>query len=169
MRFARKRSQNRIQCFSIANLAQALANTRRTRCDRSVDFDEHRSTFWNWVEGPNRYSAFQAMKNAHACQARLTDLRRADEIETALGRKAHCCLTKFANAQASPTESEEVAAIIQLSKMATNFAVSNETRGRKMLVIGRETIDHFPKRMRVGWGLGPARKVCALIGEGQRG
>jgi hypothetical protein len=66
------------------------------------------------------------MKNAHSGQTRFTYLCCADEVETALRRKAHLGLPVFANSQAASPDSEAITAIVQLSEVPTDFTVGEK-------------------------------------------
>src|SRR6185369_11579333 len=69
--------------------------------DGGVDFDDYRAALRQGIHRPDRQAAGQTVKQAHAGEARLADLGRADEVEIGIGPAAHGLLSALGQAEAA--------------------------------------------------------------------
>src|SRR5690606_15147282 len=97
-----------IKRLAIANLAAPRRQPGCTRCEAGVNFDQNRPLRRYRVERPERNAAAEAVEEAHSREARLADLRCANEIEIADARRLlGGALMPFDDAQPSAPLAEE--------------------------------------------------------------
>jgi len=144
VRLAGEVGERRIERHRVAHLAEALADAGSAGGDRGVDFDDYRTLLGQRIEWPDGHAAGEAVQYAHAGEARLADLRRADEVEAARRGQAHCALAVLANTHSACAAGEQVAAIAMLAEMAADFRVGQQAGDGEMRIGGRGIVDHLP-------------------------
>jgi hypothetical protein len=140
------------------------------RGEAGVDFDDDRAGARDRIKRSDRNVATKLMQHPHAGQAGFADLRRAHQIETAIGAQTQLGLTMFDHSEAAHRATEQIPTLAALPEMALCFRVCDETARREMRVVGTEPIDKGPQRGGVGRAFGPAGKIRAGIckREGRR-
>src|SRR5690606_6281789 len=103
------------------------------------------------VERPERNAAAEAVEEAHSREARLADLRCANEIEIADARRLlGGALMPFDDAQPSAPLAEEIPDDAPaMAKMTLGFRVRQKGGGFKMRIVRRDPVDERPKRANV--------------------
>src|SRR5688572_18234884 len=89
-----------------ANFGAAGRASGGERGDRRVDFDDDRAALRERIEGPNRYRTGQRVQDSHPAQARLADLRRADQVEVRIRPAAQPLLRALGHAEAAASAAE---------------------------------------------------------------
>ena len=136
-----------IEASTIAQFAAALAHPGGARGDRGVDFHDQRAAIGDAIERPDGHAAGEAMEHAHSGQARLADLRRADEVEAAHWRHPAAALSVFDNTEAARTAAKFCAlASTVAAEVGRKDRVIGKTARAQMRLVGASFVDQFPQR-----------------------
>src|SRR3546814_17427488 len=112
---------------------------------------------------------YTTLFRSHARQARLADLRRADEVEIADARRLlRRALMLLDDPEPPRTGREQVADIAAtVAKMAPRVGMREKGARLIMRIALREPFDQRPERPNLGGARRPIGKIGARVGQGE--
>ena len=129
-----------------AQLGAPRRATGGERGDRCIDLYRDRPVRGQRVERPQGEPSADAVQHAHAGEARLAHLRRADKVEIARRAASQRALTVMLGyAQAADTAPEQIAlASAMAAEMARNLRIVDKGPCAQMRFVGADPVDQRP-------------------------
>jgi predicted ATP-dependent serine protease len=103
------------------------------------------------------------MQHPHSGQARFTDLRRADQVEAAVGREAQALLAMLTDSQPASALGMQIAQSSALAKVAGGIRMRDKAADAKVWIACGDVIDQRPETACVARCVMPAGKIGSGI------
>lgn len=163
-----RRSECFVQFLKCPHFAAARPASCRKRRNACIYFNQQRTIVAHsaLLNGPDGQLPVQAMKDPHAAKTGLADLGGADQVEVAIGIKAHRGLRKLCLAQSAASWLEQIANPAAMSAKVTRpFDMVDKAAHGQMRVVSANSLYQRPQGRGIVGALAPSGEIGSAIDE----